>query len=63
MNCISVDDDMVAQAALNRLISMVDFLVLKRECSNPIETFNILKKEDIDIVFLMLKCLKFLVLI
>ena len=52
MNCITVDDDMVAQAALNRLISKVDFLVLKRECSNPIEAFNILKKDDIDIVFL-----------
>lgn len=52
MNCIIVDDDNLSREALKRLIAQVDFLTLKEECSNPIEAFNYLKKEDIDLVFL-----------
>src|SRR4051812_36780323 len=52
MNCIIVDDDVMARAALKQLISEVDFLTLKKECSNPVEAFNYLKTEEVDLVFL-----------
>lgn len=52
MNCIVVDDNKMARAAMKQLISQVDFLKLKKECSDPIEAFNYLKAEDTDLVFL-----------
>ncbi|HEY0029905.1 MAG TPA: LytTR family DNA-binding domain-containing protein [Bacteroidia bacterium] len=52
MNCIIVDDDKLARTALKQLIAEVDFLDLKKECSSPVEAFNYLKKEEIDLVFL-----------
>lgn len=52
MNCIIVDDNKMARTAIRQMISQVDFLQLKHECENPIEAFNFLKKESIDLVFL-----------
>ncbi len=52
MNCILVDDNKLARTALRQLITQVDFLTLKEECSNPIDAFNYIKKEPIDLVFL-----------
>ena len=52
MNCIIVDDNKLARAALKHLVEQVDFLNLKQECENPIDAFNYLKKETIDLVFL-----------
>jgi len=52
MNCIIVDDNKMARAAMKQLVSQVDFLALKKECSDPIEAFNFLKTEDVDLVFL-----------
>lgn len=52
MNCILVDDNKLARTAIKLLISQVDFLNLKQECSTPIEAFNYLKTEDVDLVFL-----------
>ncbi|MDF2437150.1 MAG: DNA-binding response regulator [Bacteroidota bacterium] len=52
MNCIVVDDNKLARAAIKQMISQVDFLNFKTECENPIEAFNILKKESIDLIFL-----------
>ena len=52
MNCIIVDDDKLARTALKKLISKVDFLELKKECSDAVEAYNYLKKEPIDLVFL-----------
>ncbi len=52
MNCIVVDDNKMARAAMKQLISQVEFLVLKKECSDPMEAFNYLKTEDVDLVFL-----------
>jgi DNA-binding LytR/AlgR family response regulator len=52
MNCLIVDDDKLARTALKQLIAQVDFLTLKEECANPVEAFNYLKKETIDLVFL-----------
>ncbi len=52
MNCIIVDDNKMARTATRQLVSEVDFLTLKQECASPIEAFNYLKKETIDLVFL-----------
>jgi len=52
MNCIIVDDDKLARAALKQLIEKVNFLKLKEECSDAVAAFNLLKKESIDLVFL-----------
>jgi two-component system LytT family response regulator len=52
MNCIIVDDDKLARTALKQMISNVDILELKAECSDALEAFNYLKKEPIDLVFL-----------
>lgn len=52
MNCIVVDDNKMARTAMKQLISQVDFLKLKKECSDPVEAFNYLKTEDADLVFL-----------
>jgi two-component system LytT family response regulator len=52
MNCIVVDDSLVARKALTILIDQVNFLTLKKECANPIEAFNYLNTENIDLIFL-----------
>ena len=49
MNCIIVDDDQMSRTALKHLIEKVDFLNLKEECSDAVEAFNYLKKEDAEI--------------
>src|ERR1700745_736989 len=52
MNCIVVDDNKMARTAIKLLIAQFDFLQLKQECATPIEAFNYLQKEDVDLVFL-----------
>ena len=52
MNCIIVDDNKLARTVLRQLIEQVNFLTLKEECSDPVEAFNYLKKESVDLVFL-----------
>ena len=34
------------------MVSQVEFLTLKQECASPVEAFNYLKKEAVDLVFL-----------
>lgn len=52
MNCIIVDDNKMARTALKKLIEQVSFLVLQEECANPIDAYNYLIKETVDLVFL-----------
>ncbi len=52
MNCIIVDDNKMARTALKQLISQVDFLNFKEECASPVDAFNYLQKETVDLVFL-----------
>ncbi len=52
MNCIIVDDNKMARTAIRQLVDQVDFLNLVQECSNPVDAFNYLKKENVDLVFL-----------
>ena len=42
----------MARLALNQLITKIDFLKLKTECSDAIEAFNYLKRESVDLIFL-----------
>jgi two-component system LytT family response regulator len=52
MKCIIVDDNKLARTAIKLLIAQVDFLELTQECESPIEAFNYLKSEPVDLVFL-----------
>ncbi|HEU4719417.1 MAG TPA: LytTR family DNA-binding domain-containing protein [Bacteroidia bacterium] len=52
MNCLVIDDNALSRTALRQLISQTDFLELKGECADPVEAFNALKKEKIDLLFL-----------
>lgn len=52
MKCIVVDDNKMSRTLVKQLIEQVDFLELKAECENPVEAFNYLKKEEVDLVFL-----------
>jgi two-component system LytT family response regulator len=52
MNCIIVDDNKMARTAIRLMIEQVDFLHLLHECENPVDAFNILQTEEIDLVFL-----------
>src|SRR5690606_17677864 len=52
MKCIIVDDNKMARTAIRLMMEQVEFLELKHECESPIEAFNFLKKDDIDLVFL-----------
>lgn len=52
MDCIVVDDSLVARKALTLLIAEVPFLKIKKECATPLEAYNYLKTEKVDLVFL-----------
>lgn len=52
MKCIIVDDNKMSREMVKQLVEQVDFLELKGECESPVEAFNYLKKEEIDLVFL-----------
>jgi two-component system LytT family response regulator len=52
MKCIIVDDNKLSREAVKQLVEQVNFLELKGECESPVEAFNFLKKESVDLVFL-----------
>jgi two-component system, LytTR family, response regulator len=52
MNCIVVDDNKMARAAIKQLISQFDSLSLVHECSNSLEAFKFLQNNHVDLVFL-----------
>ncbi|HVA97954.1 MAG TPA: LytTR family DNA-binding domain-containing protein [Bacteroidia bacterium] len=52
MNCIIVDDNKMARTAVKEMIAQFDYLNIIAECENPIEAINIMKKEQIDLIFL-----------
>ena len=52
MKCIVVDDNKMSRTMVKQLVEHVDFLELKAECESPVEAFNYLKREDVDLVFL-----------
>jgi two-component system LytT family response regulator len=52
INCILVDDNKLARKMLKMLVEQVDFLNLMTECETPVEAFNYIQKEAVDLVFL-----------
>jgi DNA-binding LytR/AlgR family response regulator len=52
MKCIIVDDNKMSRTMVKQLVEQVSFLELKAECESPLEAFNYLKKEEVDLVFL-----------
>jgi len=52
MTCIIVDDEEVSRTVVKELVTKIEDLELLAECENAIEAYNILKKENVDVVFL-----------
>lgn len=55
MNCLIVDDEVLAQDVLALYISRVDFLTLTGRCNNALQAFATLNKEPVDVMFLDIK--------
>jgi DNA-binding LytR/AlgR family response regulator len=52
MNCLITDDNNMARAAMKQLASQVDDLTVVGECSNAMETYNLMHSQPVDILFL-----------
>jgi len=52
MNCIIVDDEPLAREVLESFVGRIDGLELLASCDNAIKAFDILKKEQVDLIFL-----------
>jgi DNA-binding LytR/AlgR family response regulator len=52
MNCIIIDDEMMARAVISQMISLHTELIVLEEFSNAIEAIKYLNKNDVDVVFL-----------
>lgn len=52
MRCLIVDDNKLARMAMKQLVSQVNWLELVAECSDAMEAYNHLAKQDIDLLLL-----------
>lgn len=52
MNCIIVDDDEISRLLIKHCVEQTDFLTLVQMCENAIEAANILRSQDMDLIFL-----------
>jgi two-component SAPR family response regulator len=52
MNCIIIDDDPIILKQLSSFITKSDLLTLKGTYSNPVNAFDAIKANNIDIIFL-----------
>lgn len=52
MNCIIVDDDVLARKAITKCIDRTDFLNLVGVCENAIDASNLLDDTAVDLIFL-----------
>lgn len=52
MNCIIVDDDEMSRSTVQHFVEQTEFLKLKGNCSSAAEAIQILKENQIDLVFL-----------
>lgn len=55
MNCLIVDDEVLAQDLLALYISRIDFLTLTGRCDNALQAFAALNKGAVDVMFLDIK--------
>lgn len=52
IRCLIVDDEPPARDVIRRYIDQIPMLRLVAECSNAIEAFSLLQKENVDLMFL-----------
>lgn len=52
LKCLIVDDELVAIKMIESYIEKLDFLVVEDACSSAIEAADILKRKEIDLMFL-----------
>jgi two-component system LytT family response regulator len=55
INCLIIDDEPLAQEVIERYILQTDELRLLQKCSNVMEAFPVLDKQEIDLLFLDIK--------
>ena len=52
MNCLIVDDNKIARAVLKQLASQVKDVVITGECATAMEVYNLLQKDQVDVILL-----------
>ena len=52
LRCIIVDDEPLARKGIEKYVSQIDFLSLQGTCKNAMQANSILKKTQIDLIFL-----------
>lgn len=52
MNALIVDDNIIARTTMKQLVSQVHDVVLAAECADAIEAYNLLQKQQIDLILL-----------
>lgn len=55
MNCLIVDDELLAQEVIELYLSRIEGMVLVGKCNNAIEAFAALNRHPIDLMFLDIK--------
>ena len=52
LRCLLVDDEPLALDVLETFVQRLDNLELVARCSNAVEAYNVLQKEEVDLIFL-----------
>jgi DNA-binding LytR/AlgR family response regulator len=52
MTCLIIDDEILAQDVIEHYVSRVASLELQGRCSNALEAFAVLSKQEVDLIFL-----------
>lgn len=55
MNCLIVEDELLAQEVIEHYLSRIEGVALVGKCNNAIEAFAALNKNDVDLMFLDIK--------
>ncbi len=55
MNCLIVDDEVLAQEVIEHYLSRIEGMVVVGKCKNAIEAFAALNRNDVDLMFLDIK--------
>lgn len=52
MNCLIVDDNIIARTTMKQLVSQVKDITLVGECANALDAYNFLQEQKIDLILL-----------
>lgn len=55
MNCLIVDDEVLAQEVIEHYLSKIEGMVLVGKCNNALEAFAALNRQQVDLMFLDIK--------